>query len=203
MTSVQKTSGLEVRRAFPIHRRGSVCRNLFGPVDHEELSRELKAKLREISERDQCRWNFNFETNTPLPGSYEWEEMSPCSTPVFYQESTQGGGRVVAPNADFTSEDSVTNVHACCPSRNPQSNCEETLVCPVELNQENCSNISNTGMLTSELTPIRRKRTSSGRTIRPNNVTQITGRVIIHFYWCYTLPQINYYVGHLNKSAFS
>ncbi|XP_051918168.1 cyclin-dependent kinase inhibitor 1C [Hippocampus zosterae] len=80
---------LMARRTFPFHKRTGVCRNLFGPVDHDELSREMSVKLREISERDRQRWNFNFEANTPLDGDYEWVEVSSDSTPAFYQGSSQ------------------------------------------------------------------------------------------------------------------
>ncbi|XP_061630149.1 cyclin-dependent kinase inhibitor 1C [Phyllopteryx taeniolatus] len=80
---------LVARRTFPLHKRTSVCRNLFGPVDHDELSLEMSVKLREISERDRQRWNFNFEANTPLDGDYEWVEVSSDNTPAFYQGSSQ------------------------------------------------------------------------------------------------------------------
>lgn len=78
-------------RTFPLVRRDTpprarVCRSLFGPVDHEELNREMKAKLSEISERDQQRWNFNFGAGVPLLGEYEWEEAAGEASPAFYQE---------------------------------------------------------------------------------------------------------------------
>ncbi|NXI48435.1 CDN1C inhibitor, partial [Galbula dea] len=52
-----------------------VCRSLFGPVDHEELGRELRNRLREMGEDDQRRWDYNFQTDTPLPGPgrLRWE----------------------------------------------------------------------------------------------------------------------------------
>ncbi|XP_072529916.1 cyclin-dependent kinase inhibitor 1 [Salminus brasiliensis] len=83
-------------RTFPLIRRDTVprsrvCRSLFGPVDHDELNREMKAKLREISERDQKRWNFNFGTGQPLPGEYEWEEAPGETSPAFYQECVRAG----------------------------------------------------------------------------------------------------------------
>ncbi|MED6292999.1 hypothetical protein CHARACLAT_006312 [Characodon lateralis] len=95
MSHVQLSSSametLVARRTFPLQRRTGVCRSLFGPVDHEELSRDVKAKLREISERDRQRWNFNFEDNTPLEGDYEWEEMPAERTAAYYRESVQSG----------------------------------------------------------------------------------------------------------------
>lgn len=68
-----------------------VCRSLFGPVDHEELNREMKAKLRQIAERDQKRWNFNFGAGVPLLGEYEWEEAPGDASPAFYQECVRPG----------------------------------------------------------------------------------------------------------------
>uniref|UniRef100_A0A8D0GEW0 Cyclin-dependent kinase inhibitor 1C n=1 Tax=Sphenodon punctatus TaxID=8508 RepID=A0A8D0GEW0_SPHPU len=84
---------LAARRTFPLHARTGVCRNLFGPVDHEELDRELKSKLREISEEQQRRWDYNFQTDTPLagPGRLQWEEVEGDSVPAFYRETLQVG----------------------------------------------------------------------------------------------------------------
>lgn len=72
----------------PIRRRESVCRSLFGPVDHDQLRRDLEQKLKEITEQDSRRWNFNFQTETPLPGSFQWEEIPADCTASLYQEST-------------------------------------------------------------------------------------------------------------------
>ncbi|XP_078270880.1 cyclin-dependent kinase inhibitor 1C [Rhinoraja longicauda] len=99
MSSVQQLFGGSVervatRRNFPHHATAAattaVCRSLFGPIDHEELRREAKNKLREISEQAQQKWNFNFATDTPLEGGeYQWEEGS--DVPVFYREIIQRG----------------------------------------------------------------------------------------------------------------
>lgn len=89
------------RGSLPVHSRepqrirSRVCRNLFGPVDHDELKQEIESKLREISERDQKRWNFNFLSGTPLDGEFEWEEASETS-PSFYHESVQVGKKRAA-----------------------------------------------------------------------------------------------------------
>ncbi|XP_074853911.1 cyclin-dependent kinase inhibitor 1C [Carettochelys insculpta] len=93
LSSASALERLAARRTFPLHARTGVCRNLFGPVDHEELSRELKSKLREISEDDQRRWDYNFQTDTPLagPGRLQWEELDGGSVPAFYRETLQVG----------------------------------------------------------------------------------------------------------------
>ncbi|KAJ7400008.1 cyclin dependent kinase inhibitor 1A [Pitangus sulphuratus] len=52
-----------------------VCRNLFGPVDHEQLQNEFEDKLRQQLEEARQRWNFDFETETPLEGPFKWERI--------------------------------------------------------------------------------------------------------------------------------
>ncbi|XP_036432498.1 cyclin-dependent kinase inhibitor 1B [Colossoma macropomum] len=99
-SSSSRSSPLIRRDTPPPHAR--VCRSLFGPVDHEELNREMKEKLREIAERDQRRWNFNFGTGVPLLGEYEWEETPGETSPAFYQECVRVGKRSRAERASQT-----------------------------------------------------------------------------------------------------
>ncbi|XP_057881768.1 cyclin-dependent kinase inhibitor 1C, partial [Melospiza georgiana] len=84
---------LSARRALVEHGRSPVCRSLFGPVDHEELGRELRERLREMGEDDQRRWDYNFQTDTPLPGPgrLRWEEVEAGAVPAFYRETLQVG----------------------------------------------------------------------------------------------------------------
>ncbi|KAM6465690.1 cyclin-dependent kinase inhibitor 1C [Liasis olivaceus] len=93
LSSASALERLAARRTFPLHARTGVCRNLFGPVDHDELNRELKSKLREICEEGQRRWGYDFQTETPLPGSgrLQWEEVEGESVPAFYRETLQVG----------------------------------------------------------------------------------------------------------------
>ncbi|KAM8750586.1 cyclin-dependent kinase inhibitor 1C [Acanthopagrus latus] len=169
MSNVQLScSALErlvARRTFPLHRRTSVCRNLFGPVDHEELSRDMKTKMREISERDQQRWNFNFETNTPLDGDYEWEEVPVEKTPVLYQDSVQDGR---------TSVPATPVKQTPCPAsalpETPRMDVQERLALPessstpspVEVNQENRTDKLNSGKHAHRQVPcVKRRRAAS------------------------------------------
>lgn len=177
MSHVQLSSSalerLVARRTFPLHRRTSVCRNLFGPVDHDELNREMKAKMREISDRDQQRWNFNFEANTPLDGDYEWEEVPVDNSPVFYQDSRESDrSRVSVPAVKQGG--SSDPVLAETPSMDvlerlavPESS---STPCPVEINQENRTDKLNSGKPTHRQLPcVRRKRTDT-----TDNNTHIT-----------------------------
>ncbi|XP_064369199.1 cyclin-dependent kinase inhibitor 1C [Dromaius novaehollandiae] len=89
------------RRGSPARGRSAVCRSLFGPLDHEELGRELQSRLREMSEADQRRWDYNFHTDTPLPGPgrLRWEEVEGAAVPAFYREAPQQRGRPPGPAA--------------------------------------------------------------------------------------------------------
>ena len=53
----------------------SACRNLFGPVNHEELTRDLEKHCRDMEEASQRKWNFDFQNHKPLEGKYEWQEV--------------------------------------------------------------------------------------------------------------------------------
>ncbi|KAK9952017.1 hypothetical protein ABG768_017882 [Culter alburnus] len=77
-----------VPEILPLLKLTGTCRNLFGPVDHDELKRELTSKLREISQRDQLRWNFDFSEGQPLNGDLKWEESPAEDCPEFYREKT-------------------------------------------------------------------------------------------------------------------
>ncbi|GCB78133.1 hypothetical protein scyTo_0019365, partial [Scyliorhinus torazame] len=66
------------------HPKPSACRNLFGPVNHDELNRDLEQKQREIREQDSRRWNYDFERDTPLDGIYKWEAAERKDVPNFY-----------------------------------------------------------------------------------------------------------------------
>ncbi|XP_060891881.1 cyclin-dependent kinase inhibitor 1C [Labrus mixtus] len=179
MSNVQLScSALErlvARRTFPLHRRTSVCRNLFGPVDHDELNREMKTKLKEISERDQQRWNFNFETNTPQNGDYAWEEVSLDKTPVFYQDSVQTERTRVT---ETPVKQTPTPSDSPLPET-PRMDVLERLAlpeessstpCPAQVNQENRTDKLNSGRSTHRQVPCARRK----RTATPENNTHIT-----------------------------
>ncbi|XP_072528359.1 cyclin dependent kinase inhibitor 1Bb [Salminus brasiliensis] len=66
----------------------SACRSLFGPVDHEELKKELKGHLRAMEEASTESWNFDFSSFTPLPhGRYLWAAVDSTDLPSFYSST--------------------------------------------------------------------------------------------------------------------
>ncbi|KAM8877042.1 cyclin dependent kinase inhibitor 1Ca [Synchiropus picturatus] len=125
----------------------SVRRSLFGPVDHDKLRQDLKQRLKEISEQDNQRWNFDFQTETPLPGRFQWVEIQGDSAADFHQQSSQ------------TDEAAETEILISC---------EETT------NQENCSSISNTPKKNTEVTPVRVKRKLTKTSSVSRNNARIT-----------------------------
>ncbi|XP_072310270.1 cyclin-dependent kinase inhibitor 1D [Eucyclogobius newberryi] len=71
---------------------GSVRRNLFGPVDHQQLQQDFQRVLHMGVEVASKRWNFDFQREEPGPGpNMEWEELSFQEVPAFYRS------RVVRP----------------------------------------------------------------------------------------------------------
>lgn len=169
---------LVARRTFPLHRRTSVCRNLFGPVDHDELSRDMKAKLQEISEHSQQRWNFDFDSHTPLDGDYQWEEVEVERTPAFYRESAPADRSRSTPLRQPSSPDSVLaespeTVDVLERLALPDSSPGSSPASPVEVNQENRADKLNSGKASrTRSSCVRRKRTET----TDNSNAHITGK---------------------------
>ncbi|XP_023136159.2 cyclin-dependent kinase inhibitor 1Ca [Amphiprion ocellaris] len=127
----------------------SVRRSLFGPVDHEQLRRDLKLKLQQIMEQDTRRWNFNFEAETPLPGRFQWDEIPvQCAAPFYAQR----------------------NDAASKPEHGDQPSEEQS----ARTDQENRPSVSNTHKSPAEVTPVRRKRMHSRAAAKPRNNARIT-----------------------------
>ncbi|MBN3300859.1 cyclin-dependent kinase inhibitor 1C [Amia ocellicauda] len=192
MSNVQlSNSTLErmvARRTFPQHAKTGVCRSLFGPVDHDGLNREMKSTLREIFERDQRRWNFDFETDTPLEGDYAWEQSPGAAVPGFYRDSVQvGKTRIMAPARAVASLDSSAMGRESCPARDIPVPCPalESRLSSLgstsvsgEINQENRSDRLNSGITSGCKTVpcVGRKRapTTTTTTTSTTTTTHIT-----------------------------
>lgn len=62
----------------------AVRRNLFGPVNHQQLQQDFHGLLCMSVEVAKQRWNFDFQNERPIPGSVEWEQMPSQDVPAFY-----------------------------------------------------------------------------------------------------------------------
>ena len=64
-----------------------VRRALFNcNINHSEIKTSLKQKMDEIHQESKERWNFDFEEEKPLAGSYDWQEVKMDEeVPVCYQ----------------------------------------------------------------------------------------------------------------------
>lgn len=68
---------------------GPARRNLFGPVDHQQLQQDFERLFCKSVEVANKRWNFNFQTYKPGAGSnIEWEELRCQDVPTFYHSHT-------------------------------------------------------------------------------------------------------------------
>lgn len=63
----------------------AVRRNLFGPVDHQQLQQDFQRLFCMSVEVAKQRWNFDFQRDQPAPGSIEWEELPCQDVPAFYR----------------------------------------------------------------------------------------------------------------------
>ncbi|XP_069048118.1 cyclin-dependent kinase inhibitor 1-like [Lepisosteus oculatus] len=68
-------------------------RNLFGPVDHQQLRRDFQGLLRAGLQRATQRWNFDFRRGRPAEGALAWEELPCRDVPAFYRSRAVQGGR--------------------------------------------------------------------------------------------------------------
>ncbi|XP_029350789.1 cyclin-dependent kinase inhibitor 1D isoform X2 [Echeneis naucrates] len=68
---------------------GPVRRNLFGPVDHQQLQQDFQRLLCMNIEAAKKRWNFDFHTEMPGDSSnIKWEQLKCQDVPAFYRSCT-------------------------------------------------------------------------------------------------------------------
>lgn len=70
-------TALAVRQpgSSPAMSKTKVCRCLFGEVEHTELKRVLDESKAILSKQQSDKWNFNFTTETPMSGRYDWRPV--------------------------------------------------------------------------------------------------------------------------------
>lgn len=98
MASSESTRMQMGREDVDVKRRvGPVRRNLFGPVDHQQLQQDFQRLLCMSVEVANKRWNFDFQRDRPGQGSIEWEELRCQDVPAFYRSCVVKAG--VGPKA--------------------------------------------------------------------------------------------------------
>ncbi|XP_049895138.1 cyclin-dependent kinase inhibitor 1 isoform X1 [Epinephelus moara] len=76
---------------------GPARRNLFGPVDREQLQAEYQAALRKDLDEASQRWSFDFISDKPLEsGDFQWEGVSGTKVPLLYRSCMHGLGQAAA-----------------------------------------------------------------------------------------------------------
>ncbi|MEE6527457.1 hypothetical protein FKM82_028844 [Ascaphus truei] len=84
MSDVRLSPGVERVSRAPGSPRPPTRRCLFGPVDHEQVARDLARNWRARETEQRARWNFDFANHRPLDGPLLWEPAGP-GTPEFYR----------------------------------------------------------------------------------------------------------------------
>ncbi|MEQ2224913.1 hypothetical protein ILYODFUR_012208 [Ilyodon furcidens] len=71
-----------------------VRRNLFGPVDREQLRIEYQAILRDDLDEVSKRWGFDFKSDKPLESSdFNWEGIPETRVPLLYRSCVLAVGQ--------------------------------------------------------------------------------------------------------------
>lgn len=61
-------------------------RNLFGPVDRDQLQEEYQAALQKDLDEASSRWGFDFILEKPLESSeFQWEGVPSTKVPLLYR----------------------------------------------------------------------------------------------------------------------
>lgn len=82
------------KRILSALRNGPARRNLFGPVDREQLQVEYRDALQKDLEEASRRWGFDFISDKPLESSdFQWERIPGAEVPLLYRSCMLGLGR--------------------------------------------------------------------------------------------------------------
>ncbi len=75
MIGITSDSSCIVGKPVLVRRTSKARRCLFGPVDHEEVKKSLHIEMAKINEENNSRWNFDFKSDTPLSGKFNWQKV--------------------------------------------------------------------------------------------------------------------------------
>ncbi|XP_062374256.1 cyclin-dependent kinase inhibitor 1D [Sardina pilchardus] len=103
--------------------RCGVRRNLFGPVDHQQLEQEFQRLLCMTVDTATRRWDFDFLSDRPSPGSaLQWEELRCQDVPAFYHSRVlKGAGSMRWRSEVGTSSSSSSSSSSSCSSSSSSS----------------------------------------------------------------------------------
>ncbi|XP_061523876.1 cyclin-dependent kinase inhibitor 1-like [Phycodurus eques] len=84
-SEISRLGGVEALRL----KVGPVRRNLFGPVNHQQLRKDFQRLLCMNIEEANKRWNYDFRRDAPGTGTnVQWEEVRCQDVPGFYHSGT-------------------------------------------------------------------------------------------------------------------
>ncbi|XP_042862663.1 uncharacterized protein LOC122247433 [Penaeus japonicus] len=115
------SSGPRSAPVLPIkrHQTSKLRKNLFGPVDHNENLRFVREELEKIAKEDSERWNFDFKTEQPKEGRYEWVAVGEAA--AMASQSPQ----LTCLTANNINVKSVKRLNASPPSKMRQRLCTD------------------------------------------------------------------------------
>lgn len=82
------------KRILGVLRKRPARRNLFGPVDREQLQVEYQAAMLSDLQEASKRWGFDFSLDKPLESSdFQWEGVPSTRVPLLYRSCLQDLGQ--------------------------------------------------------------------------------------------------------------
>ncbi|XP_072522035.1 cyclin-dependent kinase inhibitor 1 isoform X2 [Salminus brasiliensis] len=127
---------------MPFHKRvlrslgnGPARRNLFGPVDREQLQAEYRDALRKDVEDASRRWGFDFVSEKPLDdGDFQWEGVPGVRVPALYRPCTVGEeARSQTAESTSASSTATSSSHSAAGKENVPSSPERYISVPRDL----------------------------------------------------------------------
>ncbi|XP_015231547.1 PREDICTED: cyclin-dependent kinase inhibitor 1-like isoform X1 [Cyprinodon variegatus] len=89
-----RTMATHMSMLSPLRGNRRTRRNLFGPVDRDQLQMEYKAALGKDLDEVSRRWGFDFRSDKPLERSdFEWEGIAEARVPLLYRSCVLAGGQ--------------------------------------------------------------------------------------------------------------
>ncbi|XP_077566171.1 cyclin-dependent kinase inhibitor 1D isoform X2 [Stigmatopora nigra] len=104
-SEISRLGGVEALKL----KEGPVRRNLFGPVDHQELRQDFERLLCMGIEAANKRWNYDFRRDSPgREGHIQWEEVRCQDLPAFYRAVVRRA-KPARRNSTSSSQESATS----------------------------------------------------------------------------------------------